>query len=210
MTYTAKQLPAGTGAYIFDGEFDPANMKAPFDALETAKISDFPWLDEYPAAFPAYGKVGYTENGLVVLLYAKESPVLTNQSGFGSMPCHDSCLEFFVKPFADDERYLNYEFNPILAAHVGIGILRKRTVYKELIPGMEMTASKPGEWWAVSFTIPFSFIEQEFGRASGKTMTCNFYKCAEDIHPHFGCWNKVGTLHPDFHRPEYFGELILG
>ncbi|NLC78654.1 MAG: hypothetical protein GX683_02870, partial [Ruminococcaceae bacterium] len=25
----------------------------------------------------------------------------------------------------------------------------------------------------------------------------------------YGCWNAVETESPDFHRPEFFGELVI-
>ena len=44
-----------------------------------------------------------------------------------------------------------------------------------------------------------------------KAVRGNFYKCGDKTaHPHFVSWNPVGTPSPDFHRPEFFGELLLG
>lgn len=41
-------------------------------------------------------------------------------------------------------------------------------------------------------------------------MRGNFFKCAEKSeHPHYGCWAPVDLPRPDFHSPDYFGELIL-
>ena len=28
-------------------------------------------------------------------------------------------------------------------------------------------------------------------------------------HPHYLSWSPIGTEKPDFHRPEFFGELVL-
>ncbi|WP_414481477.1 carbohydrate-binding family 9-like protein [Caldicoprobacter sp.] len=45
----------------------------------------------------------------------------------------------------------------------------------------------------------------------GKRIKANFYKCGDKTkYPHWGCWNRIDTPHPDFHRPEFFGDLILG
>jgi hypothetical protein len=36
----------------------------------------------------------------------------------------------------------------------------------------------------------------------------NFYKCADDTaFKHYLSWNPILTPNPDFHRPEFFGEL---
>jgi hypothetical protein len=38
----------------------------------------------------------------------------------------------------------------------------------------------------------------------------NFYKCADGTDsPHYVTWSPVKTEIPDFHRPEFFGELIF-
>ena len=38
----------------------------------------------------------------------------------------------------------------------------------------------------------------------------NFYKCADDTDSiHFVSWAPIHTENPDFHRPEYFGELYF-
>ncbi|MDE6137165.1 MAG: hypothetical protein K2F97_06800, partial [Muribaculaceae bacterium] len=41
-------------------------------------------------------------------------------------------------------------------------------------------------------------------------MRGNFYKCASATsQPHYLSWNPIDTPEPDFHRPEFFGKLIL-
>jgi hypothetical protein len=43
-----------------------------------------------------------------------------------------------------------------------------------------------------------------------RNITGNFYKCGDETeYPHFGCWNLIASPVPDFHRPEYFGEIVL-
>ena len=56
-------------------------------------------------------------------------------------------------------------------------------------------------------------IKGLFGKADfspGDVLRGNFYKCGDDAaFPHYGMWSPVLTGEPDFHRPEYFGELAL-
>ena len=43
------------------------------------------------------------------------------------------------------------------------------------------------------------------------SLRANFYKCGDKTaHPHYLSWSPIHTEKPDFHRPEFFGELILG
>lgn len=69
------------------------------------------------------------------------------------------------------------------------------------------------KFWAVQYSIPFTFIEKYFGKLdikSGYRLEGNFYKCGDETkYPHYGCWNPIKISSPDFHRPEFFGDLIL-
>jgi len=213
MQLNVKRVSDNIIAYDFDGAFDPNAVKGEWAGLETAEINDYPWKNDYPFTFKAAAKVGYNKNGLQVLMYAEESPIKSKETKFGGMPCVDSCMEFFFSPFADDKRYINIEINPDGIAHVGVGVKGNRYVYNREVPDMKITTSKyDGKVWAISFNVPVTFIYTYFGKcpAKGDKFTANFYKCSGgDCHEHYGCWNHVGTEHPDFHRPEYFGELVI-
>ena len=77
----------------------------------------------------------------------------------------------------------------------------------------ENTAAKTNAAAAVGYFFSFEVLDKLFGKVdyvSGYTFKGNFYKCGDETdYPHFGMWNPVGTEKPDFHRPEYFGELII-
>ena len=68
-----------------------------------------------------------------------------------------------------------------------------------------------GIWnWRVTLVIPFELIGVD-PEALPEKLRANIYKCGDKTaHPHFLSWSPVGTPSPDFHRPEFFGELILG
>ena len=57
--------------------------------------------------------------------------------------------------------------------------------------------------------IPFELVGVDPENLPEK-LRATFYKCGDKTaHPHFLSWNPVGTPAPDFHRPDFFGELIL-
>lgn len=63
--------------------------------------------------------------------------------------------------------------------------------------------------WSLLVVIPLDLIGLE-GCEFPVTMRGNFYKCADlTTVPHYLSWSPVGTPSPDFHRPEYFGTLVL-
>ena len=214
MNYTIKRFPNGIGLYVFDGNFDPERLDAPWSETEQADILDYCWLNEYPDHFFAVARAGADEEGLNVLMYSNETPITANEKHFGGMQCMDSCMEFFLCPFPEDsDRYLNIELNPLGTAHVGVGEGRHgRKIYDGPVADMKIKVFHNAEYWAVSFNIPNSLFIREFGKApvSGQKMKGNFYKCSgPSLHEHYGCWNHVTAPHPDFHRPECFGNITI-
>ena len=130
----------------------------------------------------------------------------------------DSCVEFFVS--FDKVNYYNLEFNcigTILGAHgknrnsrqqLDIDLLRKIKVKPSLGTNkINIVDSKTK--WTLDAVIPISVFKfSNLTSLKHKTAYCNFYKCGDkQVVPHFLSWNPVLTDEPDFHRPEYFGEL---
>ena len=199
-------LPELTGD-VFDPEMEDFCMDA-----EYASIENYVWdVSGYMPEARAY--VRWDEEGLQVLMCALEKEIRANVTEFGGSVCEDSCLEFFLQPFLDDDRYINFEVNAGGTALIGIGPDRHgRENLTEEPEGMNIRASRHrGGWWAVAYTVPHALIEKIYGRTiqPGAKMRANFYKCDESIHPHFGSWSPVVHFRPDFHRPEWFGDLTL-
>ncbi|MDE6498583.1 MAG: hypothetical protein K2L21_07985, partial [Muribaculaceae bacterium] len=63
--------------------------------------------------------------------------------------------------------------------------------------------------WNLLTSIPLELIGVRY-EGTPVEMRANFYKCASATsQPHFLSWNPIATTKPDFHRPEFFGTLIL-
>ena len=181
--------------------FEP--MDAPY-----AAIAAYPWGGDYRPEARAY--VTRDEAGLIVTLCAREETIAAREKRFGGAVCVDSCLEFFVNPCPGaGEDYVNIEVNPLGTSHIGIGPGRaNRRVLTGMPEGMDLTVSRhAGAWWAVRYRLPFELLRAWTGHPAEETMAANFYTCDESIHPHFGAWNPVVAVQPDFHRPECFGRL---
>ena len=131
----------------------------------------------------------------------------------------DSCLELFLMPVEGDDRYVNFEVNKNGVYLSQIGTCRGDRVFiKELtdlepvIAPMEIKAD--GEKaWGVDITIPENLISAlyhtDFSLCETK-ITGNFYKCGDLTEfPHYGAHFPVRTEKPDFHRPEFFGDIIF-
>jgi hypothetical protein len=135
-------------------------------------------------------------------------------------PVHtDSCVEFFVKKPGSDY-YFNFEFNCIGTCDCARRKSRKDKVsltpeeyasierYSTL--GDTPFEEKKGiHAWELIVAIPFKTMDIDQNNLPEKLLG-NFYKCADDTeNPHFLSWNPIETAQPDFHRPEFFGEIDL-
>jgi len=131
----------------------------------------------------------------------------------------DSCVEFFVQKPGDDF-YTNFEFNCIGTCYAAK--CKNRSEF-ELFSDSQLSqikryaslGQKPFQemqglfTWELLVELPFSLIGLD-GRNLPKMLRGNFYKCADQTElPHYLSWNAIESERPDFHRPEFFGELIL-
>ena len=202
----------GENALPLSGEFDPETLPEPWRSLNEAKLDQCPWGGDYRPACAA--RAGWNENGIYVLMYAKEEEIRAEVKEIGGAVCTDSCLEFFLAPDADKPLYVNCEVNPLCVMHIGLGEGRHgRTVLKAIPEGFNPTHSEHrGGWWAVSYTIPADFLKEHFGvtPAAGQAMRGNFYKCGDLTgHIHYCMFKPYDTPKPDYHRPEQFASMLL-
>jgi hypothetical protein len=72
--------------------------------------------------------------------------------------------------------------------------------------------NKTGDFeWELLLRIPVEvFIFDTISNLKATKATGNFYKCGDMTNePHFVTWNPVKTEKPDYHRPEFFGNLLF-
>ena len=177
----------------------------------------------WPAAFPyaplCAGRIARTEDALIVDFRVSGLDLRALNTEDNGRQWEDSCVEVFLGD-PDGSEYYNFEINPlgkVLAAH-GPGrenrAKRPAEEMEEIIRTAQFEGPQEfdgGIWnWRVTVVIPFELVGIDPENLPEK-VRANFYKCGDKTaHPHFVSWNPVGTPSPDFHRPEYFGELLLG
>ncbi len=163
--------------------------------------------------------IAYSEKELFLKYYVKEKYIRAEKTNSNEMVCEDSCVEFFVSPPGEDY-YLNFEFNCIGTCLLGKGYSRNdnKVVNPEIINkirrlsslGNKSIESKSGNFeWTLTIAIPLEiFLDSKVKNLKTKKFKANFYKCGDKLEEiHYLTWNRVNTDNPDFHRPEYFGEL---
>ena len=133
----------------------------------------------------------------------------------------DSCVEFFCQ-VPGEAYYCNFECNCI-GAMVGS---RRKGRAEEVVPfspdemgrierrcdfPREAFEEQDGEFeWTVEERIPLDLIFGEKKIAFPLKLKANFYKCADKTkRPHFLSWRPIDLPKPDFHCPQFFGEIIL-
>lgn len=200
---------------------DAANNQ--IDKTEPLLINHYPWGNgKYTPNVEA--RILYNESAFLIKFKVYEEKAIARYINMNDDVFKDSCVEFFFQPDPkNDNRYFNFEVNCIGTLLLGLGGDRKtRRRLREETPGQFNIISSlkyarlniiPEGFWTVEYSIPFAFINKHFPEKkfqSGDIIKANFYKCGDETEqPHFGMWNPISLPAPDFHRPEFFGELIL-
>lgn len=147
-------------------------------------------------------------NSLKALYDKDSSPVYT-----------DSCVEFFMQKVGE-KGYINFEFNCIGTCDASRR--ESRSVSESITPEEYQSIRRYSSLekkpfteklgihaWELVVCIPFTVMGLDPDNLPEKIMG-NFYKCADDTEfPHFVSWSPIGTPQPDFHCPQYFGEIYL-
>ena len=133
----------------------------------------------------------------------------------------DSCVEMFLSPRPDDGSYYNLECNCIgtvlLGYHDGRG--NKLHASADLMAGISRWSSlgrlpfaerKADGPWQVALVVPLTsyWMESAEWFGEGVVIRGNFYKCGDELSkPHFLSWAPIEWEKPNFHLPQFFGQL---
>lgn len=193
-----------------------------FSMAAEAKIDEYTWGGPYQPKAKAL--LYHTDDAICICLQAEEKAdhMRIVEGGLTGRACCDSCMEFFLMPCPEkDERYFNFELTAGGAIFLGVGhdrydnTLLKGTDLQQFDIQTEIKTKNGMACWQVQAKIPYQFLRDTLGIdmdfAKGTHMRGNIYKCADDcLERHYGTWNVVGTEHPDYHQPGYFGDFYIG
>lgn len=181
-----------------------------WSTIEPLQLNETGWLE--PTGIEASAKICHNGDCIFVRLEAIESEIRETLTDPLSQVCEDSCVEFFIAPDTSDERYINFEWNPLGTLYLGFGgerATRMRLIVKKPNELFAPAPFKTESGWGIEFKIPAQFIRSFFPEFELKgACACNFYKCG-DCTPkaHYLAWSVPKTERPDFHRREFFGTL---
>lgn len=183
------------------------------------EIASVNWPDNSPSR-PLASFVGaYSHEGIYIDFLVRCNYLRAVNYKDQSPVSEDSCVEFFLDPKGDGE-YWNFEFNCIGTINASRRFQRpnptrlnseqlacvKRFASCGTRPFCEMEGLFT---WNLLIFIPFSLIGLDSDNLP-EMIRGNFYKCASATsEPHYLSWNPIVTPSPDFHRPEFFGEIYF-
>lgn len=191
------------------------NKFTSWDDIPTLNI-DVPYL-ETPDSITASAQIAWDDVAVLIHLSTTEQQTRAEERGELAAPCKDSCLEFFICPMQNDDRYLNIEFNSLGTVFLGIGS-SSDTLIRLVIPeGHESTLepriNKFNGGWEIFYKLPFELVRRffpDFEVKDGKTVRANCYKCADLSNPpHYLSWNEVDRSRFTFHNPQKFGAMTF-
>ncbi len=178
------------------------------------------WPNEFPKTLPVSVHIAH-DNQKIYLYYQVEGEELraVNTKDFMSV-WEDSCVEFFMQR-KGEKTYRNFEFNVhgVLLASKHETRNSSEKFSEELMSSIKRfttirhiyKSNRQLSDWTLYVEIPknaIGFSQDE--KLSQQTIGANFYKCGDETNePHFISWNPIDLPKPDFHVPQFFGELMF-
>lgn len=177
-------------------------------------LMSWPSHDEKPVVKFA---IAYNKDCIFLKYYVTEKSIQAKYRRINDPVYKDSCVEFFIS-FRGEKEYYNLEFNCLGTGCVGFGANRddrKLLPYETVSKIRHKAALKvsnynnPMKSWELTLAIPAGvFSEHSLTNFEGEISRANFYKCGDELpHPHYLSWNSITAPEPNFHLPEFFGEM---
>ena len=183
-------------------------------------INNVNWPKDYPYKPRVEFAAAHTGDALLLHYRVEEQSVRAVAQADHEHIWEDACVEFFIKPANDI--YYNVECNCTGKLLVAAGKDRheRKSAPADVMQGIDRWASLGTEpfdtrveptKWELALRLPIAtFFLHKFNTFSGLRATGNVYKCGDCLPvPHFISWNPIQTDSPDFHRPDFFGQMTF-
>lgn len=183
------------------------------------QISHVGWPTMFPYRPMSSFSAAYSEKAIYIDFLVRCNYLRAEHFEPQSAVSEDSCVEFFFRPQNDGE-YWNFEFNCIGAVNASHRLTRTsptrltesqiNSILRYPSCGTRPFRELEGLFtWSLLVAIPLGLMGLNADDMPTHA-TGNFYKCASATsEPHYLSWSPVYTDRPDFHRPEYFGDIFF-
>lgn len=165
-------------------------------------------------------RMAHTGNEIWLKYYVREKYIRALETRTNGDVYKDSTVEFFIS--LNGKEYYNFEFSCIGTIHLshGPGRGNRTRIDPEIVEKISIESSlgnQPFEEctgdfsWEMMIRIPVQcFAFDSIHELTGLKASCNLYKCGDSTsEPHFVTWNPIHTDRPDYHRPEFFGQILF-
>lgn len=194
----------------------------PWAAADVAKIDQLPRYKE-GVKQAAEARVLYDDRAICLQFLCEDRHISAEVTETNGPVSKDSCVEFFatIEPDRGPD-YFNIEVNCCGTRLMKWGVERngRKLITPEQARRIEVVTSVPGPtkaespsdngWW-VTYAIPWDLLREYTGRSiapqAGTRWRANFYRCGGKTDEQYGVWSEIKWAKPDYHRPEFFGEL---
>lgn len=179
-------------------------------------INCAPWGDTYNPE--AQAQLAFLQGqGFAVRMACREQSPVAMETAPDTPVFLDSCMESFLhfRPDSPQHGYLNFEVNAngTMLAQYGLGRAPRTYLLEAGCSQPDVQVSKDENGWQIEYLIELPLLQHWYGPLcfeAGKRVRANFYKCgSRTAPPHHLCWSPIDTPAPDFHAPQFFGELVL-
>ncbi|MGV8962604.1 MAG: carbohydrate-binding family 9-like protein [Candidatus Saccharimonadaceae bacterium] len=183
-------------------------------------INQVNWPNDFPKTLLVTVNVAHDNEKIYLYYQVKGEEIRSVITKDFQSVWEDSCVEFFVQRLGE-KLYRNFEFNVqgvLLASQresrdaaenlsqtIMSSIVRFATIRHYYKVDVEVSD------WTLYVEIPkeaLGFSADE--KMSDQTIRANFYKCGDKtFEPHFISWKPIDLPKPNFHVPQFFGELTF-
>lgn len=189
--------------------------------IDYHRIANVNWKDEYPYCPDVKFRIAHNGKNIIAEYVVQEESVRAVADNDNGNVWEDSCVEMFIA--FDRTHYYNIECNCRGKILLACGPDRNNRTYSpmENIARIQRISSivcdepfdnrpAPREW-KLQLLIPADvFFKDHMTDMHGVYAHANFYKCGDMLPtPHFLSWKPIDVASPDFHLPEFFGEIAF-
>lgn len=196
--------------------------KSPWEKARVLNIDNYPWHTRGLRQSTVL-RMLYDDQALYLQFRCRDAHSFSTTTQTNGPVWLDSCVELFatIHPEVRTD-YFNLEMNCCGALLMGYGPGRndRKLINPKLASRIEIATSLAGPtkdessadkgWWLAA-ALPFDVIAQhasvKVAPASGTIWRANAFRCGGKTDDQYACWSPIQTKNPDYHRPEFFGQL---
>jgi hypothetical protein len=196
------------------------DVSALMDSLSKHNINNESW-PEFKSNCQTNFSIAHCGTAILLKYYVHEDVIKASIYKTNDPVSKDNCVEFFIS-LGSEKEYYNIEINCFGICLMGYGYGRVNRqilpenvinlIKKSILIKSSSDSAITNYEWQITLVIPIDvFKYTNLNSLVKRNGRGNFFKCGDDLpEPHFFTWNMVCAESPDFHLPEFFGELKFG